>query len=265
MGEQGMKEIWLERMTYEEAEAYARAGALVMLPLSPLEAHGPHLPLGTDFFGAKNLAEQSAELLNQQGIKTLIAPVLPYALADVAMPFAGTVTLGAHTLKAVIVDIAESFRAHGFKGIVIVCQHLERANLKTLKETAEGLSDSGITTIVANPFFTHAETMNEMMKGEFPELDLHAGEWETAFCLWLYPKLVKMEILQKLPPNWVNLREKLYEQGCRDFVEAGGEKCYFGDPSLGNPLLGKEIYQGLAKVLAEEVMEWVNQVLESHE
>ncbi|MBW2208768.1 MAG: creatininase family protein [Deltaproteobacteria bacterium] len=252
-----MKEIWLERMTYEEAEGYAKAGAVVMLPLSPLEAHGPHLPLGVDFFGAGTLAEQSATLLNRKAVKTVIAPVLPYALADVAMPFAGTVTLRAQTLKAVVSDIAQSFNAHGFKGLVIVCQHLERANLKTLQETASELTEAGMPTIVANPFFTHAETMNAMMKGEFPDLDLHAGEWETAFCLWLYPKLVKMEVLETLPPNWVNLREKLYEQGCRDFVEAGGEKCYFGDPSQGNPELGKKIYEGLAEVLAEEVIEWV--------
>jgi creatinine amidohydrolase len=172
------------------------------------------------------------------------------------MPFAGTVTLRTPTLKAVVSDIAKSFKGHGFKGIVIVCQHLERANLKALQETASELSEGTIPTIVANPFFSHAETMNAMMKGEFPELDLHAGEWETAFCLWRYPKLVKMELLEKLPPNWVNLREKLYEQGCRDFVEAGGAKCYFGDPSLGNPELGKKIYQGLAKVLVEEVLEW---------
>ncbi|MFC1579611.1 creatininase family protein [Thermodesulfobacteriota bacterium] len=252
-----MKEIWLERMTYEEAAEFAKTGAIVMLPLSPLEAHGPHLPLGVDFFGAVTLAEQSATLLNRQNVKTVIAPVLPYALADVAMPFAGTVTLRAKTLQAVVSDIAQSFKAHGFKGLVIVCQHLERANLKAMQETASDLSGAHMPAIMANPFFTHAETMNAMMKGEFPALDLHAGEWETAFCLWLYPKLVKMEILKTLPPNWVNLREKLYEQGCRDFVEAGGEKCYFGDPSKGTPELGKKIYEGLAKVLADEVLGWV--------
>ncbi len=252
-----MKEIWLERMTFEDAAACVRSGALVMLPVSPLEAHGPHLPLGVDFFGAGTLAEKSAELLNQQHIKTVVAPVIPYALADAAMPFAGTVSLRTDTLKALVSDIARSFKKHGFRGLVIVCQHLERANLKTLQEIAAELSGAIVPTLMVNPFFTHAETMHAMMQGEFPELDLHAGEWETAFCLWLYPRLVKMEILEDLPPNWVNLREKLYEQGCRDFVEAGGERCYFGDPSRGDPVLGRRIYEGLAKVLSEEVMDWI--------
>jgi len=252
-----MPEIWLERMTYVEAETCARAGALVMLPLSPLEAHGPHLPLGVDFFGAAALAERSAVLLDRRKIRAVIAPVLPYALADVAMPFAGTVSLGAETLRHIVTDIAESFHRHGFRGMVIVCQHLERANMTVLQDTAAELTAAGIPAMMANPFFAHAETMHAMMKGERPEWDLHAGEWETAFCLWRVPDLVHREMAAHLPPNWVNLREKLYHEGCRDFVEAGGEQCYFGDPSCADPELGKAMYEGLAQVLADEVAAWV--------
>jgi creatinine amidohydrolase len=255
-----MKEFRLERMTYVMAEEYAKAGAVVILPVSPLEAHGPHLPLGVDIFGADQLANLSAEQLNRGGIPTVVAPVLPYAVAKVAMPFAGTVAIEPETLTALISDIAGSFKYHGFKGTVIVCQHLEPENLIALRKVASELSEAGSAVIIVNPFHTEAKTMHAMMKGEYPELDLHAGEWETAFCQWMYPDLVKEELLGSLAPRWVDLKQKFMKEGCKDFLEAGGADCYFGDPSCATPDLGKEIYEALAEALAHRVTEWLKEL-----
>jgi creatinine amidohydrolase len=252
-----MKEFRLERLTYVEAEEFARKGAIVLLPVSPPEAHGPHLPLGVDFFGARTLAEMSAEKLMGEQIPAVIAPLLPYALADAAMPFAGTVTLRAETVKGVIMDIADSFDRHGFKGMVIVCQHLERPNLRALEEASSESTGMGMPVLTVNPFNSAWARIQALMKGEFPELDLHAGEWETAFCLWSCPDLVKKELIGELSPNWAQLRKKLYEEGCKDFVEAGGPLAYFGDPTLGTPELGQEIYEMMAKALTEEIREWI--------
>jgi creatinine amidohydrolase len=196
----------------------------------------------------------------EKDVPVVVAPVLPYALANVAMPFAGTVSLKESTVKALVKDIATSFLSHGFKGLVIVCQHLERPNLAALKSASEDATSDGMPVMTVNPFMTSADKMNELMKGEFPELDLHAGEWETAYCLWRYPELVKQDVLQNLPPNWVNLREKIYEQGCKDFVEAGGSECYFGDPASATPGLGQKIYQVLAHAVTVEIIEWLGKI-----
>jgi creatinine amidohydrolase len=255
-----LEEFRLERLTYKEAEDFAGKGAVVLLPISPIEAHGPHLPLGVDFFGASTLVELSAGMLMEKDVPVVIAPVLPYAVANVAMPFAGTVSLKENTVKALVRDIATSFQSHGFKGLVIVCQHLERPNLEALKDASAEATAAGMPVITVNPFMSSADKMNALMKGEFPELDLHAGEWETAYCLWRYPELVKQDILQDLPPNWVNLREKIYEQGCKDFVEAGGSECYFGDPAGATADLGKKIYQVLAHAVTDEIMEWLGKI-----
>lgn len=255
-----MKEFRLERLTYKEAEDLAGKGAVVLLPISPIEAHGPHLPLGVDFFGASTLAELSAGMLMEKDVPVVIAPVLPYAHANVAMPFAGTVSLKEKTVKALVRDIATSFQSHGFKGLVIICQHLERPNLAALKSASDDATAAGMPVFTVNPFMTSADKMNVLMKGEFPELDLHAGEWETAYCLWLFPELVKQDILQDLPPKWIKLREKLYEQGCKDFVEAGGTECYIGDPASATADLGKKIYQVLAHAVTVEIIEWLEKI-----
>jgi creatinine amidohydrolase len=196
----------------------------------------------------------------EKNVPVAIAPVLPYALANVAMPFAGTVSLTENTVKSLVRDIAASYQSHGFKGLVILCQHLERPNLAALKSASGDATAAGMPSITVNPFMSSADKMNALMKGEFPELDLHAGEWETAYCLWRFPELVKQGVLQNLQPNWVNLREKIYEQGCKDFVEAGGSQGYFGDPTIATAGLGEKIYQVLAQAVTVEIMEWLEQI-----
>ena len=251
-----MKEFRLEKVTYKDAEEYARKNAVILLPVSPLEAHGPHLPLGVDFFGAVKLAELTANILNEKGTPAVIAPLLPYTQADVAMPFTGTVSLKIKTVKAIIADIATSFATHGFKGTAIICQHLERPNLKALQDVSSDLSASGTPVITVNPFAANVDVLNNMMTGEFPELDLHAGEWETAFCLWACPELVKKDMLKDMTPNWAPLRHNLAHEGCKDMLEAGGTQCYFGDPSKATSELGERIYDILSGSIVKEIRGW---------
>ena len=49
---------YLERMTYPEVERLAARTDLALLPVGPPEAHGPHLPVGTDLIAARELSER---------------------------------------------------------------------------------------------------------------------------------------------------------------------------------------------------------------
>lgn len=249
-------EVLLEKLTYRDVEQVRKDKTIIILPMGPLEAHGPHLPLGTDFFGAKKLCELTAPKLLERGLSVLAAPVLPYTLADVAMPFPGTVTLRRDTVVALVCDIFRSFCRHGFKHFVLLCHHLERPNLAALHEAAARVSaEEKASVLVSNAILDCASSSAKLLKGEHPEWDFHAGESETAFCLWSYPDLVKKDVLSTLAPNWSDIRQR-FAQGARDFVEAGGPECYFGDPQKATPELGKKLYEGLSSALAEEIVGW---------
>ena len=43
----------LSRLTWPEVDALERARTVVLLPVGAIEAHGPHLPLGTDVIIAR--------------------------------------------------------------------------------------------------------------------------------------------------------------------------------------------------------------------
>ncbi len=58
--------------SYEVKEKIEKS-KVAILPIGAVEAHGPHLPLGTDNFLAERLSERVAEKTG-----ALVLPTLPY-------------------------------------------------------------------------------------------------------------------------------------------------------------------------------------------
>src|SRR5207248_9173709 len=64
---------------------------IAVLPTGAIEAHGPHLPLGTDGIIAEAMARAGADRLSARGFHVLLLPVLLLTAAPFAAEFAGTV------------------------------------------------------------------------------------------------------------------------------------------------------------------------------
>src|SRR5262245_65602713 len=65
-------------MSTPTLDALDRARTVVVLTVSPLEEHGPHLPVGVDAIAARHFAETIAERLaaGRPGWTALLAPKL---------------------------------------------------------------------------------------------------------------------------------------------------------------------------------------------
>jgi creatinine amidohydrolase len=126
----------LERMTYPQVELLASRTELALLPVAPVEAHGPHLPLGTDLIAARELCERGAKRLAAQGVECLVAPLLSYCLAEVASPFPGTISVRAGVVSALVADICQSLARSGFRKILMISGHGEEKNLEALRAGA---------------------------------------------------------------------------------------------------------------------------------
>src|ERR1700722_3323944 len=50
----------MEELNWKELDAFDRNQSVVFIPISPLEEHGPHLPVGVDFFHAASFASDVA-------------------------------------------------------------------------------------------------------------------------------------------------------------------------------------------------------------
>lgn len=69
----------LEELTWPELEALDRAHTVIFVSISPIEEHGPHLPLGTDLYTCQALTEATAAQVEAQcpGFTAVLAPLLP--------------------------------------------------------------------------------------------------------------------------------------------------------------------------------------------
>ena len=103
--------------------AMDKSRAVVLMAVSPLEVHGPHLPLKTDFCLSGAALESSArrfmELL--PGHDAVLAPTLPVG-ADV-LPLPGSVGVRPRILKGLIADVGLGIADAGFPVIALVSGH----------------------------------------------------------------------------------------------------------------------------------------------
>jgi creatinine amidohydrolase len=244
---------YLERMTYPQVERLAARTDLALLPVGPPEAHGPHLPVGTDLIAARELCERAAHELVARSIESLIAPLLPYCLAEVAGSFPGTISVRAEVVAALVADVCGGLARSGFHRILIVSGHAEEENLAALRAGAEQAGVGGASVRISRWYGDALPGLLHLLQEDHPEYDIHAGEWETSLVLLRAPELVDRATLDALPPNWEtrNISERR-AAGARNFSELGAPDAYCGDPRRATRATGETLYAALGRFVAEE-------------
>jgi len=198
--------------TWVEVE---KSGAdIVVIPIGSIEQHGPHLPLGTDWFAADRAARRIAEELN-----AYLLPALPVSNSQEHLDFKGSVSLRPQTLAQVVEDIILSLAHQGFRKFVIVNSH---GGNWVLKPTIRDIN------------FHHPELMVIMSHGTMPgdrdaaPPEVHAGAGETSTVMATRPELVKDGAEDCSPPYG---REFLDYVGMRPLTPTG----VWGKPSEADP------------------------------
>lgn len=101
----------------EAAEMLAR-NPVVVIPTGSVEQHGPHLPIGTDYFAALVIAERVARDLD-----ALLLPFTPLGVTPIHMSFAGTISLSPDTYMGLLSDVCESIIQHGARRLIVINWH----------------------------------------------------------------------------------------------------------------------------------------------
>ncbi len=122
----------IEEMTRDEFVAAVAKRPVVIVPFGACEAHGPHLPLGTDSYQPEALADEVAGRLGG-----LVAPMVRYGQHSSTKKMPGTLGVRMETLKALAIDIMESLIANGIDKIVLVSGHAGTIHLAALKSACE--------------------------------------------------------------------------------------------------------------------------------
>ena len=178
----------LERLTWPEVEAALNRGIdAVFVPVGSIEQHGRHMPLDTDCFIARALAERAAEHAESEGAAMFVAPCVNVTLSWYHMQFPGSMRLTIETFLAVFRDVCDSLFHHGFETVVIVNGHGGNVAALTVAVN-QYLEKTGRRLPVANWLDLSPEVIADL---ETPTT--HAEEAETSLAMALGQRVDREE------------------------------------------------------------------------
>jgi creatinine amidohydrolase len=258
----------LEEMSTPALDALDRKRTAVILTVSPLEQHGPHLPVGVDAFAARHFAKAVADKIvaERPGWSVLLAPTL--YLGSFTFEGVGTVSVRQRVVRDTLVDYGRSLARADFRYIFVSNGHGGPGHLAALEEASAIVSRryditmASLTGYLAWEFFRGrympkieaalGRTLTDDERQAFSE-DAHGGWWETSLMLLLRPELVD-ESYRDLPPARYSLAERVVP----NYPLRRGGQGYVGHPALADPVFAK----ATTEVLMTEAMEIVHGIIE---
>jgi creatinine amidohydrolase len=173
-------------MSYRSFERRLASHPLLIVPVGALEAHGPHLPLGSDQIQAEVTALALAERVD-----ALVAPAVPYGSSPGARRFPGTVSLTIAQLETHVAGVLSEFARCGVRRMLVLSGHGERGHMAALREAADATMQAypGTRIVVLCDY----DFVYELRGKESPATDGHAGLLETSRMMALAPETVGKE------------------------------------------------------------------------
>lgn len=182
-GSNTKKCVWIEGLTWVEAEEALREHEVVMIPLGArTKEHGPHLPLNNDWIMAEYLAERVAT-----EVPVVVMPTVQYGYYPSFLEYPGSVSLKLETFKELVKDICVSMSGYGVRKFYVLNTGV--STVQGLRPAAEEMREMGIEmryTDILEAGRGAEEGISEQEGGT------HADEMETSMMLYIKPEVVDM-------------------------------------------------------------------------
>lgn len=159
---------------------------VAILPWGATEAHGQHLPYGTDVIEATAFAEHAADQACQDGARVIVLPAIPFGNNAQQMDQTASIHLNTKTALSILEDVADSLLSQGIDRLIILNAHGGNEFKPLVRDI---MRDRKILIVVINFWQLAPETKKRI----FEEEGDHADEMETSLLLYLCPDCVRME------------------------------------------------------------------------
>ncbi len=235
----------LTKLSSPEVKKAFDQARVALLPIGAIEQHGPHLPLGTDWFTCAHIAR---EVSQRDG--RLLLPGMPVGVSREHRQFWGTLTFAPDQLRDQAATVARSLGTHGLRRIVFVNGHT--TNCAPLEEAARELREEEIYAFVFNWW----QPLAVMLADLFPQPTAHAGSLETSIMLALHPGLVHQDCFDEASSatKWGTYVEGvLVSLDVVEFTSEGN----VGDPRLGDAEKGRAVLSAAVDALGR-FCEWLD-------
>lgn len=242
-----MRGVFLEELSWPEAAERFQAGAVVLVPIgAAAKEHGPHLPLGTDYRVARELARRVALAL-----PVVVAPVVSFGYYPAFVRYPGSQHLRAETFMALVTDVLAALIRQGARRLAVLNTGVStEAPLRVV--VRDVYAAHGVRVAVAD--------IRDLGRAIRPRLRQklggHADELETAMILAIDPGAVRMaravEDYGHVPPEPATV---FYQPVVFDRDPAAGPDWSRtgtrGDPTLATPELGEAALAEMSRELVE--------------
>ncbi len=282
----------LEKISHNRLQGLDRDRTMVVAAVSPMEVHGPHLPLGQDLLEALALTEHALERIAEKHRDWSFVLLPPIPIATDCVPELGSINFPVKLVLDTAYHLLRPFAANGFARLLFTSFHGGPRHTLALEAAAHELSRrydtaaiSVLSAFIANDFKGHIffdgieHTPGRRIDPDQVRQDLHAGYVETSIGLHLWPELVDegWESLEEIVSSVSSIgkeknRHFLYGhsapsglserfqqvlariQGMAGSVRHFREHTYRGYPALASAEEGRDLFEHLVG-LAQDVVE----------
>lgn len=240
-----LRKAELEGLNDTETRALIARRPVVLLPIGAVEAHGDHLPAGTDNILARRLAAALVERIAGRAPMVLL-PVLPFGQVWSLGDQPGSFSLSNETVTRTVVEIGLAAKSKGLSALAAINTHY--GNVPALREAQRRLKDEGVTAAVLNYPGASEPTRRVREKPVAHPAYMHACEIETSYVLHLAPEHVRMD---KAVVNYPEFPDDFGELAYRwsEFSPSP----VLGDPTAATPEKGRVILDAVLDRMAELV------------
>lgn len=239
-------------MTWMDVSRLPLSRTVAILPTGAIEAHGPHLPLGTDVIIAEAMARAGAARLAAHGLDVLVLPALQFSPAPFAAELAGTIHTPAEATTMMVTGVVRSLAAHGVRVTAIANAHHDPAHVNALRAAVASVAKEGRADLVF-PDLTRRRWALRLTE-EFQSGACHAGRYESSIVLAEEPDMVNEPMMRRLEANPRSLVDAI-RSGHVTFMDAGGHDGFFGAPAEATAEEGRATIDALGAILEDAVLE----------
>lgn len=236
----------LKKMSWKQIDTLDREKTVFFLPISPLEEHGPHLPVGTDLLTAEDTAIQAMRIIEEKhdDITCVILPSVPLGFCKFNSDFPGTISVSSRTVKEVVYGYGSALAHHGFLNLIVCTYHMALSHLKGIYTAMDALRRKYGMKICEpwSPIFHDENSIEEKEPklGFDTSKEVHAGFRETSLIKYQYPYL--------LDPSYTSLQSIYRDLSSPKFVgktfkEIGLTDGYIGSPAKADADYGRWFFQ----------------------
>lgn len=180
-----IKVRWEEFTAPDFARAVKKAKGVCILPVSVIEKHGDHLPLGTDLFAGIEVACRAAALE-----PAIVFPPYYFGHIPEARHVPGTIAIDSRLMIDLLENLCDEIARNGLKKIVILSAHGGNRFLGHFTKSVLDRERDYAVYLIDLPHYSHKEDPRWTRVMETP-FDAHGGEGETSWIMAIRPDLVK--------------------------------------------------------------------------